>query len=151
MNKKIMFDTNAFDKLIKNDLWEKIISTEKYEYYITSIQIEELASIPDEKKEQRILNFLALCAMKVRLLYVPAVFGYARFGFSVLTDINDIYSKLLNCTKSNVKDAMIGSTAKRENCCVVTDDKKFIKKLNENLVDTMKFDDFVNSLKGDND
>ena len=150
MNKKIMFDSNAFDKFIGSNLWNKVVLSDEYDFYITSIQIEELAAIPDEKKEQRIRNFLVLCSMKVKLLYVPAILGYSRYGFSVLTDKNDVYFKLLNETHSNIKDAMIGSSAKHECCCVVTDDKRFIKKLNDNLIMNMRFDDFINSFTGVN-
>ena len=67
-----------------------------------------------------------------------------------MADKNDIYSKLLNSTHSNVKDAMIGSTAKREHCCIITDDKRFLKKLRDNHIENIMFDDFINSFEGVN-
>ena len=144
---RIMFDTNAFDKMIsaKTDL-DRIAKSSKHEYFITSIQIEELANIPDNKREQRIRNLLALCTIRAKLIYVPAVMGYARVGFCVCAEDNDLYTELLNETKRNAPDAIIGSTAHRENCTVITDDARFIKRLAKLSIPTMKYQEFINSL-----
>ena len=145
---RIMFDTNAFDKMHSSETdVARIIESNKYEYYVTSVQIEEIGDIPDEKKEQRIKNLLALCMLRAHLLYTPAVFGYSRFGYCIIADENDIYEDLLTDSRNNVKDAMIGSTAYRENCTIVTDDKDFTKKLKAHSISTMTYDEFMHSLK----
>lgn len=46
---KIMFDSNIFDRLDEIDVQLKG-SHDRFEYFITSIQVEELSEIPDEKK-----------------------------------------------------------------------------------------------------
>ena len=144
---RIMFDSNAFDKMISAGIdLDRIAESTKHEYFITSIQIEELASIPDEKKEQRILNLLAMCKINARLLLTPTVVDHARIGFCVFANENDAYNDLLKCTKSNVNDAMIGSTAKRENCTVVTDDDDFSKRLAKLAIPRMTYEEFIQSL-----
>lgn len=50
---RIMFDSNSFDKMHTSGELVKIAASERYEYYITSIQIEEIGNMPDEKKEKR--------------------------------------------------------------------------------------------------
>ena len=142
-----MFDTNAFDKMYTtDDDLDRIVASNKYEYYITSIQIEEIGNIPDSRKEQRKQNLMTLCKIGAQLLFVPAVVGHARLDCCVVADENDVYSDLLKVTHSNVNDAMIGSTAKRENCIVVTDDKDFSKRLKKHSVPTMTYNEFIQSL-----
>lgn len=143
---KIMLDSNAFDKMQNLDDLEKIVACDKYEYFITSIQIEEIGNIPDEKKEARIRNLLTLCKIRAKLLFVPAVLDHARVGLCSLVDKHDIYSDLLNPSRNNIHDAMIGSAAKRENCIVVTNDVDFIKKLHKHSIQTMRYEEFIDSL-----
>ena len=90
-----MFDTNAFDKMYSSDdTLNKITHSDKNEYCITSIQIEEIGDIPDSKKEQRIRNLLALCEIKAQLLLVPAVVGRSRVGYCIPSDENELYERL---------------------------------------------------------
>lgn len=143
---KLMFDTNTFDKMLLSSI-DKMLSCEEHDYYITSIQIEELGNIPDTKKEQRIQNLISLCMLRAHLLYTPAVIGATRIGLSVLADENDAYESLLNENKSNINDAIIGSTAKRENCTVVTNDGRFARKLKANDIPAITFEEFVDLLE----
>ena len=50
---KIMFDSNAFSSLLNSNIdWTSFFSKceDKYEFYVTALQIEELSEIPDSKK-----------------------------------------------------------------------------------------------------
>ena len=144
---RIMFDTNAFDKInASSEDLSRIVASNKYEFFITSIQVEEISNIPDSRKEQRTSNLLTLCKIRAHLLFVPAVVGHARLGFCVVSGSDDLYFDLLKQTHSNVNDAMIGSTAKRENCTVVTDDIDFSKRLRNHAVSTMTYEQFIQSL-----
>lgn len=150
---KIMFDSNAFSSLLNSDLdWTNFYSKceGKYEFYVTAIQIEELAEIPDSKKELRIRHILCLCQMRAKMVPNILVMGYGRLGMSVFADENDTtYEDLLFESGSNIKDAMIGDAAKREGCILVTDDSKFILKLNKAGIPTMTFEKFKNSVSLD--
>ena len=78
------------------------------------------------------------------------VLGYGRLGFSILADEKDTtYEDLLFESRRNIKDAMIGEAAKREDCILVTDDAKFILKLNKAGIPTMTFETFKNSVSLD--
>lgn len=139
---KIMFDTNAFDKLMAV-LDELRDNAGKFDFYITAIQVEELANIPDSKKETRICNLLAFCEMRAKLVPVSLVLNHTRLGFCCFSDENDdTYSLLLNENQSNINDALIGEAAKREGCTLVTDDTNFSKKLKKANVSYITFDDF---------
>lgn len=93
--KKIMFDTNVFDKLPK---FIKLIrdSTTQYEYYITTIKIDELCEIPDHKIETRKRNFLMLADLRAKLvpLSVFILNGRAYLGCARLGE-GEVYKKIL--------------------------------------------------------
>lgn len=144
---RIMFDTNAFDKMqSSSEDIERIVANDENEYFITSIQIEEINNIPDARKEQRAKNLLVLCKIGAQLVYVPAVLGHARLGWCVISSEDDIYNDLLKPTRSNVNDAMIGSAAKREQCTIVTDDIDFAKRLQKHNISTMTYETFIHNL-----
>lgn len=65
--KKIMFDSNIFNKLPR--FIKKIKESKKeYSYYISTIQIQELAKIKDNKEEQRISNIIMLADLRAHLV-----------------------------------------------------------------------------------
>lgn len=147
---KVMFDCNSFSKLLELNDWQAFLSKarEKYELCVASIQVEELAQIPDSKMECRIRHILCLCEMKATVVSTSVVMGYGRLGFCAFTDENDTtYEDLLNENRSNVHDAMIGDAAKREGCLLITNDGRFIKKLRRNGIDTMSFEEFRNTIE----
>ena len=142
---RIMFDTNAFDKILNSsDDLELITACGENEYYITSIQEEELGSIPDDYRRQALLSACKKVALKTP---TPAIVGFSKVGDCMPTDADDVYFDLLLETHSNVKDAMIGSAAKREKCTVVTNDKRFTKRLKQYKIPTTEYENFIKSIK----
>jgi len=142
---RIMFDTNAFDKILNSsDDLEIITACGENEYFITSIQEEELGGIPDDYKRRTLLSVCKKVAQKTP---TPAIVGYSKIGDCMLIDADDVYSDLLLETHSNVKDAMLGSAAKREKCTVVTNDKRFSKRLKQYQIPTMEYEEFIKSIK----
>jgi len=142
---KVMFDCNAFSKLLQLSDWQEFIAKArtKYELCVSSIQVEELAQIPDSKMEIRIQHILALCEMKATVVPTAVVMGHGRLGFCAFADENDTtYEDLLNESRNNIHDAMIGDAAKREGCLLITNDGRFEKKLCRNGIETMSFEDF---------
>ena len=124
---KVMFDTNAFDKLFPYIPKLKQLAGE-IEYYITDIQICELAKIPDDRKEVRLKNIRNLCELRPYLVSVP--FTFDRINFSKLSFKSEAsYKEILNETHSNRNDALIAATAIREGCLLVTDDTRLIKRV----------------------
>ena len=144
---KIMFDSNVFDEIYNStEALERIVSLKENEYYITSIQKSELESISDETKKQALLS---ICIVVAQIMPTSAVVGFSRVGDCVVVDEDDVYSELLNATHSNVKDAMIGSAAKREGCTVITNDVRFSKRLKKCQIPTMAYADFMNNVLED--
>lgn len=148
--KKVMFDCNAFSSLLNSnadwvDFYNKCKN--RYEFYITSVQIEELANISDNKRELRIEHLLCLSMMQAKIIPTIFVVDYSRIGFSIFADDkDDTYEKLLNPSLNNVNDALIGEAAKRENCILITNDAKFAKKLSLIGVETMSFESFQKTI-----
>jgi len=144
--KKIMFDSNVFDKLPEIINLIKESAGTQYEYYITSIQVEELCEIPDDKKEKRIKNLLMLADLRATL--VPEslfVIGTARLGYARLGE-GEVYQKILNTNKSNVDDAVIADTSIYEDCILVTEDKDLYNRMLKNGYDVMYLHDFINTI-----
>lgn len=139
-----MFDSNAFDRIYSSskDL-ERIIACEEHEYYITSIQRMELENISDEKKK---LALLSICKTVTQSTPTPAVLGFSKVGDCVVVGKDDVYLKLLTATRSNLKDAMIGTAAKMKACTVITDDVRFSKRLQKCHIPTKTYDEFISSI-----
>lgn len=149
---KVMFDCNTFSKLLKLSDWQEFIAKArvKYELCVAAIQVEELAQIPDDKMETRIQHILCLCEMKATIVQTAAVMEHGRLGFCAFADENDTtYEDLLNESKNNIHDAMIGDAAKREGCLLITNDCRFKKKLCRNGIDAMSFEAFAASIEND--
>ena len=141
-----MFDSNMFDNL-PNCIDKIIYSKVEYEYYVTTLQIEELCKIPDSKKDKRISLITHLAILRPKLIPIPTfVLGYAKLGQVKLGDGIE-YNKILNKTKSNIADALIASTAVNEGCTLITDDTKLTTKMKNNNYPVMSFSEFIESLK----
>ncbi|SHL31791.1 PIN domain-containing protein [Anaerocolumna jejuensis DSM 15929] len=143
--KKIMFDSNVFDKL--PDFIEKMRkSSIQYEYYITSIQIDELCTIPDKKLEIRKRNILMLADIRARLIPTSVfVYDSTSYDYAASGD-GTVYKKILNENISNKEDAIIADTAVFEGCTLITEDSRFYDKMKKNNYDVMRFDDFIQTL-----
>ena len=132
MKTKIMFDTNEFDKVLDSNIDPDQI-TDKYEVYVTLIQMEEIRNIPESKKEKRekLLNTIS----KLKAISIPTPFTWDYFNFASFSfSIEPAYWKVLKQTKANRNDALIAATAIHEECVLVTEDKEILrdmKKLNK--------------------
>lgn len=145
--KKIMFDSNVFDQL--PGIIHKIKSSAEtqYEYYITTIQVEELCEIPDNKKDIRVRNILMLAELRAKLVPISlfilngrARLGYARLGSGV------VYNKILNNNRSNTDDAVIADTAVFEGCMLVTEDKELYNRMTKNGYEVMYLSEFISTI-----
>lgn len=144
--KKIMFDTNIFDKLnmVINDSKN---ATDRYEYYVTTIQVEELCEIPDSKIETRKLNILQLAELRAKLVPISVFVlnGRARLGYARLGD-GKAYSKVLKENGSNSDDAIIADTAVYEGCILVTEDKELYRKMKYYGYDVMNLSELLKGI-----
>ena len=136
-----MFDTNAYDKACENIALIKR-SKRKCEFYITGIQIKEVASIPDSKKEKRESLLLSIVDLRPRIVPTPFTFDYISFSHFSFNSCPEYY-RILKESKVNRNDALIAATAIYEDCTLVTDDKELIKKMNQMRKDVVTFGEFM--------
>jgi rRNA-processing protein FCF1 len=144
---KIMFDSNVFDKLPQIISKIKESAENQYEYYITTIQVEELCEIPDEKKEKRVTNILMLADLRAKLVPISVFVlnGRARIGYARLGN-GEVYHKILKENKSNSDDAIIADTAVFEGCTLITEDKELYSRMKRNSYSVMYLSDFINTI-----
>ena len=127
MKTKIMFDTNAYDKL-QNNIPTLKHTLQKYDFYVSSIQITEILAIPDEKKDIRNNNLRNLIELRPTLVPTPFTFDHLNFSsFSFSPEPS--YWHILKESKANRNDALIAATAIHEDCRLVTDDKDLLRRM----------------------
>lgn len=147
---KVMFDTNAFDMACKESRYIADC-LDHITIYVTSIQVEELSNIPDDRKEIRLNNFLTLCDLRPCL--IPTIFTFDRIDFAHFSfETEPIYDYLVKEDKSNINDALIGATAYHEKCVLITDDKELTKRMKKvQDAQVMTYEDFRRNFINTND
>lgn len=119
-------------------------------YYITHIQSNELINIPDEKKEIRQNLILILTKLSPELIPTESfILGKSKLGFAKLSDEN-YYEKLLNESKNNVNDAIIGDTALKNNLIQVSNNKRLRNKIlsfNGRVMTITEFGEYLNGFR----
>lgn len=143
-----MFDSNVFDRLPEIIHQIKKSTETQYEYYITTIQVEELCEIPDSKKDIRARNILMLADLRAKLVPISlfilngrARLGYARFGDGI------VYNKILKNNNGNIDDAVIADTAVYEGCTLITEDKELHSRMTNNGYDVMYLTEFISTIE----
>lgn len=141
----IMFDSNAFDNL-KDNLEVILNSKKNNKYYMTYVQERELKDIPKEKEQKMNDIFMSIEALKVKK-EASSVFiiGHTPIGSGRLGN-GKIYEELLNESKNNVNDAIIGETAISYGFDLVTNDGQLYNKVKKYGIKAMTFDEFLNEL-----
>lgn len=131
--KKIMLDTNIFDK-IPDFIDEMKDSIRKgYEYYITVVQVEELSKIPESKEGKRFKSEEILSDLKVEVLPSSSIF-HGESG------------RVLN--SNSIDDSIIAATSVYEGCTLVTEDKELYRYMKEDNLEVMYFDEFLLGISG---
>ena len=139
MKKRIMFDNCAVNTIAENiEFYERL--KEKYEFCVCTEVVNELARMPDQSKdpnvngkEKRVQVFLNFTRLEMKFLFNSVfVLGHSRLdGFSRLTSDESakVFNDLRNENRSNISDAIIGSTSVAEGCILLTTDRKFCNKM----------------------
>lgn len=144
--KKIMFDTNAYDRLISDPHALEIYAKAEdggYEFYLTHIQIDEINEIPDKHKEKRGLAILFLAYGRPRIIDTESmVLDVSRLDFCKFGEEDSYYNQLLNDSKNNCNDALIGETSIINGFTLVTDDKRLTNKILNIGGQVVNFNDF---------
>ena len=145
--KKIMIDCNIFDKMIFD---KKLLlqSLDEYEYFIISLQYDELKRIPDSKKEWRESLLLLIDELKITTVYtLPAIYGKAKYGLAKYGGDTTAYYKILKSTRRNINDALIASAAISHKYILVTEDDELRRKMKNNNYEVMTYFELLNDIK----
>lgn len=143
--KRILIDCNCIDFLLTNEI-DFLEKKSKYNYFVSSSVVEEIATIPDDKKNKRICLFLALCKIGASFLNDSCfILGKARLGFSNLGN-GTVYSQILNESHNNIRDSIIADTAVTNDCILLTNDLKFCKKMNKLGYAALSFEEFIKKM-----
>ncbi|MFH1432579.1 MAG: hypothetical protein ABIG84_05145 [archaeon] len=143
---KIIFDSNVYDEIVSGNLNLNTINKEKYEFYITHIQSDEISSCPDNEKRQVLTLFL----LKIAPIIIPTesiVLDVSRFGEAKFGD-GQLLEKLKIGNSKHTKDALIGETAIKNKLILVTNDKKMNIRVNLNggkAIDIHEFKEMLNN------
>lgn len=141
---KYMLDSNVFDSLNMEDI-EKLKKW-NHEYYITSVQFDEINNIPDNKNDIKIVNKKKIELLGVKeVLLNTWVWGHFRFNDTRWGDGIE-YEKILSGQVGS-GDALIAEAAKIENCIIVTNDKKMYNRLVSLDYNVLYFHEFYNLFK----
>lgn len=140
---KILLDNNAIDLVQKH--WDNIEPLkEKHNFFISPSCLEELANMPDQKIENRIKNLIYLVELSPTFLLDSVfVFGYSRLGCACFGKC-EIYYKILNQSKSNIRDAILADTAYTNECYLLTNDKTLYNKMKSLNLKVITFEELIN-------
>lgn len=119
---KLIFDSNAFDDLVKGKISINDFDPNQSEIFITHIQVDELNECKDKEKRAKLFNSL----MEIRPEKIPTesfVIGSSRIGSAKIGD-GDLIEKLRNGNLKHTNDALIGETAIKQNLVLITNDKR---------------------------
>ena len=145
--KKIMFDSNAFDKVILEDSTIDLLISKLSicEYYLITTQYDELNRITNIEKKNKILGIIEKLNMTTTCT-TPAIYGKVKYGRARYGGDDTVFVKVIFKTRKNINDALIASSAISENCIVITNDKNFYRKMKYNNYPVMTFEEFIKSL-----
>ncbi len=158
----ILLDNNAID-MAREHLKFLVSIRDKVNFYICPTVIEEFASMNaidlekyknlsetqkvtlldqyKKKTNKFITNFISLAELEPKFVMDKVfVLGRSRLGCATFSDCK-LYYKLLNKSKNNVCDAILGQTAFDSNLTLLTEDKRFYKKLKCNNIKVLCFEE----------
>ena len=131
---RIMFDSNAFDKLLENDL-EITAFPSWYHFYSTQTQHDEIKQIKDKEKRDKLLDLFSAFKQIDNESLTP--------DDTTIDDPNtDLFQKLRGNNDRYDNDAMTGITVIRENMILVSEDERLRKKVKQNGGKAISFDEF---------
>lgn len=143
---KIIFDSNVYNEIANGNLNINLLekNKDKYEFYITHIQIDEMNKCLDIEKRAKLFLFKS----KLTPIVIPTesfILGTSRLGEARLGDSN-ILEKLRKGNLKNTNDALIGEVAIKNCITLITNDKNLKQNVNSNKGNAIDLDKFKASL-----
>jgi predicted nucleic acid-binding protein len=125
---KYMFDTNIFGQILKKMPEPERMLKSPNEFFVTHIQRDELNASPDWIKEKLLTVFQVVPQQNIATTSV--IVGFSRVGGAKIGNGAVYESILVQLDKvkpmeqdNNIKDALIGETAVKNEIVLITNDK----------------------------
>ncbi len=140
---RIMFDNDILNKIVEGQLdIDKIINSNKFEFYATHIQSDQVSRCPDNEKRA----MLTLNLTKLSPIIIPTesfILGTSKLGEAKLGNAKT----LENLRKDNInhtEDALIGEVAIKKGILLVTNDKTLKSRLIQSGGRVINLEEFKN-------
>lgn len=138
-----MLDTNCFDSLLELGETELHKLKESFQFFVLTIQRQEIANTPDETKRKKLLEVWDNLDPSIIPNETTVLNGFARVGSTKL-GIGYNYKKILSSSKKNINDSLIAEAAFLNGGTLVTGDSKLIKKARKELkIEVLHIDQFL--------
>jgi len=129
---RVMFDNDILNKIVEGHLdIDRIIRSNKFEFYATHIQTDQVSRCPDNEKRA----MLTLNLTKLKPIIIPTesgVFGVSRLGEFKLSRDDSKIEDLRKGNPNHTEDALIGEVAIKRGILLVTNDKTLKSRVNAN-------------------
>ena len=139
-SRRVLFDSNALDPLLTQfgafEALDQAVSSAKLEILFTHITIDEIAAIPDLEKRQWLLNLLVFLGRPI--LTSGTVVDFSRLNFCrAMADDDDTFEPLRSGNIKHSKDALIAYTALKEECALITNERRLAARAREQGVEVL--------------
>lgn len=128
---RVMFDNDILNKIVEGKIdIDRIIKSNKFEFYATHIQTDQVSRCPDNEKRA----LLTLNLTKLSPIVLPTesfVLGKSRLGEAKLGDGGTL-EKIRKENLKHTEDALIGEVAIKKGILLVTNDKTLKSRVNAN-------------------
>lgn len=143
---KVMFDNDILNKIVEGQLdMDYIIKSNKFEFYATHIQSDQVNRCPDNEKRA----MLTLNLTKLSPILLPTesfVLGTSRLGEAKWGD-GEVLEGLRKENQNHTEDALIGEVAIKKGILLVTNDKTLKSRVNSNSGRAINLDEFKELVK----
>ena len=140
MPRNIMFDTNIFNEILDGRINIDDLESEENDYLVTHVQMDELKKCPDEERRKELLRIFSQINQK-EISTESGVFDTSRFNKAKFGE-GELLEEIRKGNIKHTEDALIGETAIKNGCILVTNDKRLLNKVNELGGAALDFDAF---------
>ena len=146
---RLIFDNDILNKIVEGELdTQKIINSNRFEFYSTHIQTDQLSACKDEEKRKKLVLLFAILKPDI----TPTetfVMDYSRIGFAKLVESQD-FEKLRQENYNHTEDALIGEVAIKNKLLLITNDKTLRSRVNSNGGRAINLEEFKEVLENGN-
>ncbi|WP_405626150.1 hypothetical protein OG933_07765 [Streptomyces sp. NBC_00016] len=137
--RQVVFDSNAVDPVADvsgaYEALESAVNAGKLKILYTHVNIDELAEIPDLDRRRRLL--LLLVALGNLVPTGATAVDYSRINFCRVSDESDDFELMRSKSIKHTQDALIASTARFEQCALVTNEHRLAKRSRERGIEVL--------------